>query len=190
MKISEPSARKLFVKDDKLCFLCLDKGHSVKFCSLADSCHKCKGNHNIAICTYSRDQDSLNTASATNLSNNSNNILLQTTAAAVSNFNSPGNSINVQVIFNSVNQRSYISWKLRQSLKLLKFRSEKIVVNTFGNSKSTVKNVDIVPVQFNYGEKTIMIECISTPFLSSDIENQNLKIVPENYPHFTSPNFT
>ena len=61
----------------------LRKGHPVKSCSLAYSCHKCKGNHNIAICTYLRDQDSLNTASATKLSNNSNNILLQTATAAV-----------------------------------------------------------------------------------------------------------
>ena len=78
LKISESSARKSFVKDNKLCFLCLENGHSVKSCSLAYSCHKRKGNHNIAICTYSKDQDSLNTASATNLSNNPNNILLQT----------------------------------------------------------------------------------------------------------------
>ena len=47
--------------------------------------------------------------------------------------------------------------------------------NTFGNLKSTVKNVDIVPVQFYFGDKTIMIDCICTPFLCSDNENQNLK---------------
>lgn len=57
---------------------------------------------------------------------------------------------------------------------------ENIVVNTFGNSKPTVTNVDIVPVQFNWGEKTTMIDLIYTPYLFSDIEN--LKIVAENYP--------
>ena len=87
--------RKLFVKDNKPCFISLGKGHSVISCSLAYSCHGCKGNHNIAICTYSKDQDSLNTSSATNLLNNSNNILFQTVRAAVSNFNSLGNLINV-----------------------------------------------------------------------------------------------
>ena len=54
--------------------------------------------------------------------------------------------------------------KLRQSLKLPNIHFENIVVTTFGNSKAMVKNIDIVPVQFNCGEKT-MIECISTPFL-------------------------
>ena len=91
LKISKPSARKLFIKYIKLCFLYLEKGHSVKSCSLAYSCHKCKGNHNIAICAYPKDPDSLNTTSAKNLSNNSSNILLQTATVAVSNFNSPGN---------------------------------------------------------------------------------------------------
>ena len=181
LKISEPSARKLFLKDNKLCFLCLEKEHSVKSCSLAYSCHKCKGNHNIAICTYFKNQDSLNTASATILSTNSNNILLQTATATVSNFNSSGNLINVQVIFGSGSQHSYMSDKLR--LKLPKIRSENIAGNTFGYSKSTVENVDIVPVQFNCGERTIMIECTSTPFLCSDIENKNLKIVAKNYTH-------
>ena len=55
--------------------------------------------------------------------------------------------------------------------------------NTFGNLKSTVKNVDIAPVQFYFGDKTIMIDCICTPFLCSDNENQNLKIVAENFPN-------
>ena len=103
-------------------FLCLEKGHSLKTCSLAYSCHKCNGNDNIAVCTYSRHQDSLNTTSATNLSNSSISILWQTAAATVSNFNSPRNLIKVQVIYDSVSQRSYICDNLRQSLKLPKIR--------------------------------------------------------------------
>ena len=110
----------------------LGKGNSVKSCRLAYSCNKCKGNCNIGIRTYPK--DSLNTASATNLSSNSNNILLQTATAAVSNFNFPGSLINVQVTKN---------------------RPKNIVVNTFDNSKSTVKSVDIIPVQFSCGEKLL-----------------------------------
>ena len=66
LKISEPSARKTFVKKNKLCFLCLERGHSVKSCSLSYTCHKCKGNPNVAICTYSKEQYT----AATNLSSN------------------------------------------------------------------------------------------------------------------------
>lgn len=83
LKISEPSARKLFVKKNKLCFLCLKTRTSVKPYSLAYFCHKCKGNHNIAIFTYYREQKSFNTASGTILSRNPNNVLLQTAIAAV-----------------------------------------------------------------------------------------------------------
>ena len=38
-------------------------------------------------------------------------------------------NINIQVIFDSVSQRSYINDELRKSLKLPKIRSENIVVN-------------------------------------------------------------
>lgn len=92
----------------------LEKWHSVRPCSFAYSCHKRKRNHNTGICTNSRDQDSFDTTSATNLSNNPNKILLQTAVAAVSNFHSPANLINVQVIFDSGSQRSNISDKLRK----------------------------------------------------------------------------
>ena len=67
---------------------------------------------------------------------------------------------------------------LRQSLKLPKVCSENIMKNTFGNLKSTVKNV-----KFNFSDKSIMIDCICTSFLCSEIENQNFKIVAENFPN-------
>ena len=108
---------------------------------------------------------------------------MQTATATDSNFNNPGNIQNAQVIFDTASQRSYISEKLRHLLNLPKLRTENIVINVFGNSKSSVKKVDVVPVQFNCGDKTIMIECISTPFLCLDIENQNLKLSVSIYFH-------
>ena len=49
LEMSELSPRNLFAKRNTLCFLCLEKKHSVKSCGLAYYCHKCKGNLNITI---------------------------------------------------------------------------------------------------------------------------------------------
>ena len=43
LKISEPIARKEIVKQKRLCFLCLEKGHSALSCKLKYSCSKCGG---------------------------------------------------------------------------------------------------------------------------------------------------
>ena len=56
LKISEPIARKEIDKQKRLCFLCLEKGHSAVSCKLKYSCNKCGGKHNIAICTFSKDK--------------------------------------------------------------------------------------------------------------------------------------
>ena len=105
------------------------------------------------MCILSQDQDSLHTDSARNLSNNSNNIILQTTTSAVSNFNSPGNLINVQVIFDRVTQRSYISDKPRESLKLPKIRIVFDASAKYHDEKSLSEPLDkgpcLLPYLFN-----------------------------------------
>ena len=62
-------------------------------------------------------------------------------------------------------------------------RKEKIVIKTFGNVDSKLYNADIVPVQFIVGQKVIVIECLCSPFICSDLTNQSTHFVSKNYPH-------
>ena len=69
---------------------------------------------------------------------NRNNILLQT---AIGQDSSVGknNYRKVRLLFDSGNQRTYITDELRKSLKLPKIGTENLMIQMFGNTKSDVK---------------------------------------------------
>ena len=63
---------------------------------------------------------------------------------------------------------------------------KKIVIKTFGSVDSKFYNANIVPVQFVIGQKVIVIECLCSPLISSDLTNQSTNFVSNNYPHLKS----
>ena len=84
-------------------------------------------------------------ATATNFSNSRNNILLQTATAIVSN-TSNSETLTTNLMIDSGSQRSYISSELRHKLNLPKFRTEQLLIKTFGNTNFKCQNLDIVPL--------------------------------------------
>ena len=143
-------------KQKGLCFVCLKEGHLANTCSEKYSCRKCHGRHNIAICTFSKPganpaNNNSQLSSPNNLSDNKNNVLLQTVTVQISgNFQIPKTE-TVNIIFDSGNQRSYITDDL----------------------DSKFCNADISPVQFGIGQKVIVIEYLCSPFIYSDLTNQS-----------------
>ena len=77
-------------------------------------------------------------ATATNFSNNSNNILLQTATSVVSNTNN-SEKLTTNLIVDSGSQRSYISSELRQKLNLPKIRTERLLKKLLETQTSNVK---------------------------------------------------
>ena len=53
--ISEPEARKEYLRKGNRCFLCLNQSHISRNCSKTKTCYCCKGLHNSAICTKKKD---------------------------------------------------------------------------------------------------------------------------------------
>ena len=53
--ISEPEARKEYLRKGNRCFLCLNQSHISRNCSETKTCYYCKGLHNSAICTKKKD---------------------------------------------------------------------------------------------------------------------------------------
>ena len=49
-KVTDISRRKSILCKNGHCFLCLEKGHLLKNCSVNYHCNKCKGKHNIMVC--------------------------------------------------------------------------------------------------------------------------------------------
>ena len=195
LRVTEPAARKEILKQNKNCFICFSIGHTAKNCTWEYKCNKCNGKHNICICTFSVNQEkpnfnpqnanpqqNENNSTANNLVNNRGNVLLQTAYVNVSDL-SVQKETNAIVLFDSGSQRTYISNELKNLLNLPVLRKESIVIQTFGNKNSCVKSVDIVPLKLFGNSKTVIIEAISTPFICSDILNQNVKSVSSHYKH-------
>ena len=95
------------VKQKRLCFVCLEKGHSAGTCKSKHACNKCSGKHNIATCTFSKDKADIpknenaennaqNLTITNNICNNKNNFLLQTATMSISGVDNKKQFYNVQ----------------------------------------------------------------------------------------------
>ena len=152
LKVTNAAPRKQSLRRKILCFICFKSDHLANSCNSKHKCHKCNGRHHISISTFEKSDDSsdqnngqLDGATATNFSNNSNNILLQTATAVVSNTNN-SEKLTTNLILDSGSQRSYISSESRHKLNLPKIRTERLLIKTFGNTNFKYQNVDIVPL--------------------------------------------
>ena len=62
-------------------------------------------------------------------------------------------------------------------------RKEDIAINTFGNRKSKIQSIDVVPVKFILKDRVLEIECLSASFICAEILHQNVKQVSCTYSH-------
>ena len=164
------------------CFLCLKSGHRVNQCQSKYVCVKCGERHHISICKgkereYTKESFSQHTSSTCN-------ILLQTAKAKV------GSLVNEKVIlarilFDSGSQRSYITNKLRLKLELPSLRKEKLVIKTFGNNDSSLKELDVVQFKIysKFVSSFIYVEALSVPVICSPLKNQNINAPHKRYQH-------
>ena len=73
------------------------------------------------------------------------------------------------MLFDSGNQRSYISKTLREELKLPAIRTENLKIKVFGNDKFKSEKVDIVPFILVGNKKHVTIEAICYPMTCSEL---------------------
>ena len=208
LKITDTHARKRFLSSNGLCFVCFDKNHLVSACKANYSCNKCKGRHHISICTFSKPrsnppqdvpQDNQPSTpsqppikqpqvTSNNFSSNKNNVLLQTATAPVSNLNKNSQFEDVQILFDSGSQRSYVSNSLCKRLKLPILRTERIVIKTFGNEQFEAQNVNVVLLKFLAGDKIVFIEALCSLVICAGLTNQNSNFASKQYNHLKNLN--
>ena len=111
-------------------------------------CNKCNNRRHISLCEEEIKGDNPDNPDNTNVhfNDNRNNILLQTATGQVSSVGK-NNYRKARLLFDSGSQRTYITDKLRRSLKLPKIRTENLMIQTFGNTKSDVKQFDVVQLK-------------------------------------------
>ena len=206
--VSNQQSRKATLRRNKRCFTCLDTGHIPKYCKSTYLCRKCKtGKHHISICestpvdpsSMNREEDKNITTNVTTNDNegfvvhascDKNGILLQTARASILPVDDSA-QVQTRILFDSGSQRSYISDKVRHTLKLKAIRVEKVVIKTFGQAENIeVQELDVVQLKVrNKGDaRFTFVEALCVPTISSPLRNQPLSSVHE-LPEFAGLEF-
>ena len=119
-KVTDISQQKSILRKNGRCFLCLERGHLIKNCSINHQCNKCKGKHNITICEVpiKLDPDSKKDSNLapiiqdnemlTTLNESRHSTLLQTAHSKVFN-NELSLSSTAHIMFDSGSQKSCIT---------------------------------------------------------------------------------
>jgi len=90
-----------------------------------------------------------------------------------------------RLLFDSGSQRTYITDDVRRRLQLRTIRREKVIVNTFGQTRSVMKALDIVQfrVRHKSREGYTFVEALCTPTICSPICGQDINFAVSNYTH-------
>ena len=95
------------------------------------------------------------------------------------------------MLFVTCSQRSYVTNDTRTRLNLPTIRKEKLIIQTFGNNESKLKNVDIAQMKINgkSSNHSVYFEAICVPEICSQLKNQNIEIAAGQYQHFLNLDF-
>ena len=113
---------------------------------------------------------------------------MQTATASVSNLENNYITTDVQVIFNSGSQRTYMNEVLCEKLKFPFIRSERIIVKTFGNNDFKTRDVNVVLIKFCTEHNNFFVKAICSLVICVDLTNQNCKFVSKRYCHLQGLN--
>ena len=113
-------------------------------------------------------------------------VLLQTARACVFKIGSPNKTIEIRAIFDSGSQRSYITNKVKETLKLDSRSTETMLIKTFGSTRSGKQVCDVVSVGMilkNGG--TLELSLLPVPLICEPLSGQPVTYVRENYEHIS-----
>lgn len=186
------------------CFICLRRGgHLASNCDSNIQCFGCQGRHHLAVCDGGKSCVSGNSAmeGACNLPETSTSamhvssgmhVFLQTAQVVVSR---PGmessHSLNIRAIFDTGAQRSYVSQRVVNALKLETLKTEKLRIATFGNQDQHLQAVNLIELALTKPETgfEITLNAFSVPRICSDLQGQDMHWVKETYPRLRDIEF-
>ena len=198
--------RKGILKKQGRCFICLRRvGHLARNCDSNIQCLGCQGRHHLAVCDVRGVRGSDNSdspvdgassqpeaaTSAMHVSS-SMHLFLQTAQVVLSKPGLEGTQkLNIRAIFDTGAQRSYVSQRVVDALKLETIDTEKLRIATFGNQKQEVQAVNLVELALSKPETgfKLTLNEFSVPHICSDLQGQDLSWVKENYPHLRDIEF-
>ena len=197
-------ARRTILRPSGRCFVCLKAGHITPGFQLKAKCFNCGARHHVTICKNSKKpvQPSSSGAELASISrsetfqersrdvgtstmhvgSNENSVLLQTAQAFASN--NPKTGMYTQVIFDSRSQRSYITSRTREQLKLPTVGKETLLIKTFGDNSASVKECDIVQLCIRtIDAMSVYVTTYVVLLICSTVSNQEIQSAVDCYPY-------
>lgn len=186
-KVTNIEERKKLLLKFGRCFKCINKGHGTRDCKVTVKCKNCKGPHNTCLCDAKSQKVSEGDNSQPEVSSPSS-LLVGTeskippqTAQALIAASVQG---RVRVLFDSGNQRSFVTAKAVRNQGLGIVRKEWVAINTFGqvvkeSGLMEVVRFDIMPLR---ADRSIRLEAYVVPEISN-ISNEHVEVVKNDYPH-------
>ena len=201
-KMVDVKERKDILRKSNRCFICLKQNHRAANCKATRNCRNCNKRHHQSICEQSfktsptgnqasavnhqstQNETAVETSTVTNACNTratKKTVLLQTARATAAN-QSNTRSTPVRVLFDNGSQRSYVTEELRRRLNLPTVKSERLNLNTFGNSKYRTQDRDLVKLHLRKSgtADSIEITALTFPVICSALPS---KVNVEKYPH-------
>ncbi|XP_067039040.1 uncharacterized protein [Acropora muricata] len=204
--VTNIKVRKGILKKQGRYFICLRRaGHLARNCNSKIQCLGCQGRHHLAVWDGrgARASDNSDSAvdgvsnqpeSATSAMHVSSgmHVFLQTAQVVLSKPGLEGTKkLNVRATFHTGAQRSYVSQRVVDALKLETINTEKLGINTFGNQRQQVQAVHLVELALSKPETgfKLTLNAFSVPHICSELHGQDLNWVKENYPHLREIEF-
>jgi len=171
------------------CFNCLKPNHKTRDCRSQRTCRNCHQRHHQSICdnlivetkqfvqpptipptNTTTDHNNLVSSTTTNAVEERKMVLLQT-AQAIAGNETDRRETHVRVLFDSGSQRSYITEDLCHSLRLTPVQSEKLHLNTFGDTRFKPKQCKLYKLYLrnSQSEERIEITALSFPVICSTL---------------------
>ena len=204
--VPDISTRKDLLRKYGRCYTCLRKNHISKDCHSSYRCRKCRGKHHISICSHhgseqgtngpapgsvqgslresSPDHSGTQRATSALCADVQTSVLLQTARLQLRNLGSGIPTAAARAIMDSGSQRTYITCRLRDKLKLPTTRMESLRIKTFGSSECQGTTCDVVQLGIiTKGNGTLKMTALVVPFICSPLTSQPVDYSKECYNH-------
>lgn len=206
--VTDVTARKEILRKSGRCYVCLRRHHISRDCRSSGNCGKCRGRHHITICQRTNPRTSVGPSAAppgstpggpVGASGSSQGltntlyvgartpVLLQTAKLQIYNLDdatSSPTSIVVRAIMDSGSQRTYVTSRVKEMLRLSPKKTESLRIKTFGFSEerdTLCEAVELALVTKDDG--TLKLTALVVPFICDPVNCQPISHSRDCYDH-------
>ena len=191
--VADIGARREALRKAGRCYVCLRKGHISRNCRSAGNCNKCRGRHHNTICPRGHEgathpptagdqrptsEAPGNTPVSTNVTyiDSRTPVLLQTARVRLyfpSDGAVPPSCVEARAIMDSGSQRTYVTSRLKESLRLPSERMESLHIKMFGSTEGRDATCEAVDLGLDTTDgEAFKLTALVVPFICNPLTSQ------------------